>query len=289
MAQPGFLPPVAPKAAPSKLYLGATGADGDAAPRSIGSSGIPYTTSRVFPDAAVTAAPYRLAGKLFFRDPGTGSTYVCSASIIQRRLLLTAGHCVYNAAARRFYTDFNFIPAYNATLATQPFGQWSWNWAIVTGEWAGGGGGVPNTGDFAIIEARDQYIAGATRKAGEYLGWFGWATYALSGQHVTALGYPANLDGGGRMIATSSQANAAYGCCAHIGSFMRGGSSGGPWIRDFGILASGQTTPGSSPNQIVGVTSYGPVAIGPYFQGSTILNNAFVGIRNTACARAGNC
>ena len=53
-----------------------------------------FTTSRVFPDAAVSAYPNLAAGKLFFRDQGAGTDNVCSASAIRHRIVITAGHCV---------------------------------------------------------------------------------------------------------------------------------------------------------------------------------------------------
>ncbi len=61
------------------------------------------------------------------------------------------------------------------------------------------------------------------------------------------------------MIITNSQTTAA-GVAAEIGSAMAGGSSGGPWILDFGIQAAGQLLPNGGSNRVVGITSYGPVA-----------------------------
>ena len=45
----------------------------EARPEAIGTFGLPFTTARVFPDAAVSTYPYRAAGKLFFRDPRTNT------------------------------------------------------------------------------------------------------------------------------------------------------------------------------------------------------------------------
>jgi hypothetical protein len=80
------------------------------------------------------------------------------------------------------------------------------------------------------------------------------------------------------------------------GSDMRGGSSGGPWVQNLGVAAAGQTGgSNSAANRAVGVTSYGPTAVGPLYQGSSILDNTFAntgktGIFDTACKhRAGNC
>jgi hypothetical protein len=76
------------------------------------------------------------------------------------------------------------------------------------------------------------------------------------------------------------------------GSDMGGGSSGGPWVQNFGTPAIGQTVGlNTGTNQIIGVTSCVPIdEKGPLYAGSSILNNSFLDILNKACARkAGNC
>jgi hypothetical protein len=80
------------------------------------------------------------------------------------------------------------------------------------------------------------------------------------------------------------------------GSDMAGGSSGGPWVSNFGPPASGQ--PGgldAARNQVIGVTSFGFVDPTQQVQGSSILDQRFnnasgTGILNAACGRRpGNC
>jgi hypothetical protein len=72
---------------------------------------------------------------------------------------------------------------------------------------------------------------------------------------------------------------------------MRGGSSGGPWVQNFGTPASGQSGAyNSGLNRVVGVTSWGYTATGPKVQGSSILTSTFTNILNRACShRSGNC
>ena len=240
----------------------------------------------------MTSWPNRAVGKLFFHDQADGNDYQCSASIVARRVVLTAGHCVYDGTFKKWMTNWVFVPAYNGNLATQPFGMWSASMAGSTGPWMGGGGTVPNPSDFGVLVMKDQFIAGQTRKIGEYLGWLGAWTNSLIGNEVTELGYPSNLDSGQRMELTAAQVVSGSSGTGMIGSAQSHGSSGGPWVQDFGVPAVGQAiTASAGPNLVVGVTSYGPkIDQGQMYQGSSILNNDYVLIKNTLCnAAAGNC
>ena len=183
------------------------------------------------------------------------------------------------------------MPAYDAAASVQPFGIWKRGYMIVPAQWAFSSG-LPTTSDFAIFAVRDRFIAGATRKIGDYLGWFGWQTNRLIGNHVKQLGYPGNLDQGGRMIQTDAQVHRRTNYAGEIGSAQSGGSSGGPWVQDFGVRPTGrQLINSSGPNRIVGVTSYGPVVFNPsQYSGASVLNRHFVRIKDAACKRSvGNC
>jgi hypothetical protein len=76
-----------------------------------------------------------------------------------------------------------------------------------------------------------------------------------------------------------------------IGSAQRGGASGGPWLKDFGVQPTDSAAhPPVSGNQVVSVTSYRPTAEEPQYLGGSIHNQAFIDMLNTICARtAGNC
>ncbi len=275
-----FDPPAEPKGG---------GANGAIETQAKGGSGFPFTTSRVFPDAAVTTYPYRAAGKLFGRDPRSGSTFVCSAAVIAKRLIGTAGHCVYDTVKNYFFDKFVFVPAFKSGNA--PYGSWDWAWVYSANTWINGNGNLPNNGDFAIIELTDESVGGRVQKIGDVTGWLGWQTSGLVGHHVKTLGYPTNIDNGQRMEETTAEVRSVSGYNAgQLGSDQRNGSSGGPWVRDFGVQGSGDPTGSSLRNRIVGFTSYGPTAIGPRYQGASILNTEWQNMYNQACRRkSGNC
>ena len=163
---------------------------------------------------------------------------------------------------------------------------------MTTGSWSVSNGGVPNRADFGILVMADQSFNGVPTRIGNVTGWLGYRTNALLPNHVKMVGYPVNFDSGQITHQVDAQHFGAAGQATVIyGSDMRGGSSGGPWVENFGTSAVGQT--GGLrffPNRVVGVTSYGPVAVGPLYQGSSVLNQEFLDILTIACNQApGNC
>jgi V8-like Glu-specific endopeptidase len=256
------------------------------------SAGYFFTTHRVTTPIS-NGYPYITGGQLFFHDPRTGGNFVCTASVIRQRLLSTAGHCVAHAStsssSRYFYNNFLFVPALDGGSA--PLLLWSWAYAITTNTWYLSDGSVPNAADYALIEVRDAVVGTQIRKIWFFTGYLGYFTGGLAPNHITALGYPCNLDRCERMQRNDAQSFSAENNTAVIGSAMRGGASGGPWIQDFGV------TPSSSPfvsglgaNYQRGNTSYGPVSTTPKYLGASFWDSRWVSIKNTACAhRAGNC
>lgn len=90
------------------------------APEAYGTSNHPFTTSRANPTGGkvTNLYPFRAAGKLFFNIGA--STYLCSASLIKKGLVVTAAHCVANFGARQFYSNWRFVPGYDNGAA--PYG-----------------------------------------------------------------------------------------------------------------------------------------------------------------------
>jgi V8-like Glu-specific endopeptidase len=275
--------------ADAELWTGAAGQDG-IEPEAEGTLLAPYTSNRLLTSTTHKRFPYKAVGKLFFTGPD-GFDYVCSASVISYRLIATAGHCVHNGngLASGWSNNFVFVPAYRNGSA--PYQSWTWAEAATTGEWFSGGAALPSPADYAIIRVNDVLFGSRLKKLGVVTGILGWRTLALARNHVHMLGYPCNLDDCEQMHeVTSGNFRSVAPNSVEYGSDMRGGSSGGPWIQNFGTPSDGQTGGfNTGRNEVVGITSYGFVSTDPKIQGSSILDNRWVSLWNTMCASPGAC
>ncbi len=253
--------------------------------------GFPFTT-RMVPqqpnsnrDAApVDEAPYRQTGKLFM-DFG-GALFVCSASVIESGLVLTAAHCVHDFGQGEagFADEVFFQPArHNDSL---PYGTWNAVSIIIPSVYADGtdrclpdAPGIVCENDVAILVMESQTnFRGAEQEIGDVVGQYGLyendtGYIPLGGDgdlsaHLTELGYPSTGYTGVRMIQSESIAvqDSAFALGPDtdynqvvIGSNMTGGSSGGPWMHNFGTSEGYRGTPAEDDdrNRVAAVTSWG--------------------------------
>lgn len=284
------------KLAPVWLGIPTSAADDEIAPQEFGTSNHPFSTARADLSIATnTAYPYGASGKLFF-NIGTG-TFVCSASLIKRGLVVTAAHCVARFGASQFYTNFRFVPGYRNGLA--PFGVWTGGAIVMTSYFNGtdpcSTPGVVCANDVAVIRLTAQAPhPGAIAYPGTATSWYG---YGFNGfgftaaklTHITQIGYPVCLDNGQLMERNDSHGftNAAQVNNTIIGSLMCGGSSGGPWLVNFGIRpVLTATTNGTAPNPniVVGTTSWGFINNAIKQQGaSPFTSGNIVPLVNAAC------
>jgi V8-like Glu-specific endopeptidase len=263
----------------------------------VGNGGAYFTTTRVFPTDAPKTYPNSAAGILYFTDPNTGGNFICSASAIGHRIILTAGHCTAHASttAPYFYTNWLFLPAYSN--GSEPYKSWTVNFATTTSNWYYSDGSVPNVQDVGMLVANDQKIKKSTESLGNVTGWLGWWTLWGQGypNNIQQLGYPCNLDSCTLMEGNNAQGFAVTDNTVEIGSSMQGGSSGGPWIQDYGVAPAGAPAY-TAGNWVIAVTSYEFTDLTQQIEGASIFENAgysgngFGDLWNTVCAEAsGNC
>lgn len=269
----------------------------------------PYTTARVAvsnlgpsssaANTPVTSAPYRFTGKLWSRY---GSDwFVCTASLIKPGVLLTAAHCVHNYGQQGagFADEVRWYPANisDSFSSPQPYGMYqAESWIIPTVYYNGkdtcqsGAKGVVCNNDIAVVVL----YANSGVRAGDALGGtlgYGWNGYSFIASpafgsakvtDITQLGYPVALDNGYQMERTNSFGKYVAGTGANgkalkntqLGSAQTGGSSGGPWIVNFGTRPSVDSSSASlgsasDSNIVVGVTSWGYTTVGSNVQGAS--------------------
>ncbi|MEJ8572179.1 trypsin-like serine peptidase [Microbaculum marinum] len=275
-------------------------AESDAAnlsePEAFGSSTAPYTTARVAVGALgssttnaktpVTSYPYRATGKLWAR--WGDSWYVCTASLVKKGVLITAAHCIFNYGDRAegWADEVRWYPA-NYAQNGAPYGYYSHRQLRVpTSYYAGTDtctqAGVVCNNDIAtvVLNTRDgQY-------PGNVVGWYayGWNGYSFKKSsflgnkttvQITQLGYPLAFDSGYQMIRTDAVGwyySSGSLKNTQIGSAQTGGSSGGPWLTNFGTkpsVSSAASLGNKTSQAVVGVTSYGSTTKGYNRQGAS--------------------
>ena len=187
--------------------------------------------------------------KMFFTQDYDGdgnvvepSNFVCSASTFGPDEAWTAGHCVtnnLNGAGINAGWSYNVqvCPVYDNGLV-HGHGCWGSDEVVsLLGYRNGGNGNI----DFGAIDtsANGTVVPGAL---GAHTGWLGFAWNQSRDQHWVAMGYPAEAPfAGGKIIMAASgygydddwQPDLIEGVA--MGSDLTGGSSGGPWIIQYGI------------------------------------------------------
>lgn len=197
-------------------------------------------------------------GKVLFTMGGVD--YVCSGSVVNdsssvdRSLVLTAGHCVYDEGGTGFATNWMFVPNYEDggsiltnndgshtfTCDTTPYGCWTASWLVTTSAWAAGAGslaGFNNDYAFAVVGVGGKTGLAQLDGIGSNPIAFGQPRPA----QVYAFGYPqaSPYDGqkltycAGKDIADTWGGTTDYG----LNCNMTGGSSGGPWFINFNSSA----------------------------------------------------
>jgi hypothetical protein len=209
----------------------------------------------------ITVNPKSTIGKLFFTL--NGSNFVCSASVIGRSTLATAGHCVSDGAGH-FSTNTSFCPSYRDGASTTR-GCWSVITRTTSSRWHTLAD--PDYDYACMVTATTGTVV--ANKIGNVTGWLGRAWNFSPAQAERTFGYPQAAPFTGlRLMTTASTDWYSFAFVAGlqtskiIGSDLTGGSSGGPWILGWANLgneradsdARSATDPGN--NWINGVNSH---------------------------------
>lgn len=240
--------------------------------------------------------PWRATGKLYMETQD--GTYVCTGSMISNAVLVTAAHCIAEYGVGFItMTSIKFCPGlfdnlaqygcYEAIKASAPF-----SYLAGTDPCDPDSPGVVCENDVAaiLLDKKQGYFCG--ERTGYYaVGTDGYSSFYNTRveevlTQVTQLGYPEAFDSGTRMIRTDAQSYwSAYNQMI-MGSGQTSGSSGGPWLVNFGIDPSVSTDyVGFDPGMaVVGVTSWGYTSSLPRAQGASRFgtNTVFVNASNIA-------
>jgi V8-like Glu-specific endopeptidase len=262
-------------------------------PDEFGTGNQPFSTARadLLSHPTNRLYPYRPSGKLYFQDPNN-NWFVCSASMIKRGIVVTAAHCVANYGAQQFYHNWHFYPGYRNGSA--PYGDWTVFQAWIKTAYYNG---TDNCAVYGVVCPDDVATLILNTQGGIYVGaqtgWYGygWDGFGFTNgiTHITQIGYPVCLDNGNRMERNDSQGfvSGVNSSNTIIGSLMCGGSSGGPWLNNFGVrpalTGTGNGT-AFNPNIVVGVTSWGYINTAVKQQGaSPFTSNNIVSLVTSAC------
>jgi V8-like Glu-specific endopeptidase len=225
----GFIPGVLPNGS-ATAASDASGAVSDAL--AVGYSyPFPYDRYEVPGLTDYTAFPYKTIGKIFGTD-ATG-TYECSGAAVisaNESVVWTAGHCAHLVESG-WFTNLIFVPGYRDGV--RPFGEW-----VASDAWAMNRWLTREDSRFDVAAIVVNTNNGATLE--DTVGSLGFAWSAGRVQHWQAFGYPAAppFNGNRQNVCSASfganDPNYRRKPPIGIGCDMTPGSSGGPWILDFG-------------------------------------------------------
>ena len=178
-------------------------------------------------------------GKVFF-TLGT-TNYVCSGSVVadgrpNHSTVLTAGHCAYDETKGRWASNFMYVPAYDETPLSCSTADCHVASALVVHEGYANAGGFNSAAiqhDWAFAVFPDGGPAGTLDAGGQFGISF---TGPSSGDTRQSFGYPAAGKYAGRDLVYCVgpvAADSNYGTWG-MACDMTGGSSGGPWVHDYG-------------------------------------------------------
>ena len=167
-----------------------------------------------------------VAGKVFFTKPSDGKDYVCSASALNsdsKQMAITAGHCAHEGDGGDWMENWAYAPEYRN--GDRPYGTFAAKQLRTFNGWIDNG---DLNWDVAMVTTWPQDDGKlVNRTGGNGLSW----NYSRE-QDVTINGYPGNRDNGEIQWYCTGTTSDSDGKLA-LGCDFGGGSSGGPWMREF--------------------------------------------------------
>ena len=185
--------------------------------------------------------PARVDGALY-ATAHNGQQFSCTASVITasgRSLIMTAGHCVYNASEGGWAHNWIFIPAYDR--GSKPYGTWVGNDAYAPNGW------IANSNDgFAFDVAAIPLLPnGAGQRIQDAIGAWGYTFGSNPNQYHQVIGYPGKPSppyDGERMVGCDTNfaffeapyTTSTDGPMAVQPCYQTHGASGGPYVTSDG-------------------------------------------------------
>ncbi|MDO4900491.1 serine protease [Actinomyces sp.] len=171
-------------------------------------------------------------GKLFFNGYGQGNSY-CSASAVNtpsKRVIITAGHCVYSHSDGGWMRNLVFVPGYDATRADpDPVGIWTARTLRTFNSWITYRDMTYDVGFVTLNNGGDH-----GRRIVDAVGGHGLIWNSPMAVDVSIFGYPSNkLNPYGRytMWACWGGTHADGPRVSIVGCDFGRGASGGPWLQ----------------------------------------------------------
>lgn len=175
--------------------------------------------------------PFESSGRFFFTH--NGESYSCSANLVDKTIIMTAGHCV-SSGRGSFFKDFMYCPQYY--LGECPKGKYPGNKVVVTSEWH-------NTfylgKDYSFLKLGNNERNDSVSK---FVNPLKIIKNLERNQECVALGYPANIGGGEKMVQSigkQSMGHTEYDPpTVRFPSTMTFGSSGGGFTLNQNMINS---------------------------------------------------
>jgi glutamyl endopeptidase len=160
-----------------------------------------------------TTYPWRAFTKVYMTFPNR-QVFVCSGTLIAAKYVLTAGHCIYNAAAGGWPTRVEVIPGLRGNY--KPYGSAFGTYYRTYVAWTNNRD--PNH-DIALVTL--------DRSIGNTTGWLGYGSFPrLNGTLGRLSGYPGDLSRGLYLYSDSDPVSSSTTNLVFYRIDMKGGQSG---------------------------------------------------------------